>query len=274
MEKITKNNLIYFKFPHIDLLHCFTTKHGGASTGVAASMNVDKSKEPRENVHKNFTILGQALGFEPASLIGLSQTHTARVEIVNDSHMGNKIHKSDIFGGCDGMVTNDPELTLLTMHADCLALYFYDPIHQIIGLSHAGWRGTVGSIAGETIKKMGELGSKPENILAGISPGIGFCCFQVDYPVVIEFENNFIWADEYIVTDNELYHDQARGTGYRKYKIDLVGVNKRVMLEHGILDKNIHAQEICTKCNHDLFHSHRVTGKDRGNMGAILSLKK
>lgn len=265
MKKIEKNKLVYFVFPHINVPHCFTTKYGGVSTGAAAHMNVDSGKEPSENVYKNFDIIGEALGFDPMSITGLTQTHTARVEIVDKNNIGNKIHKPDMFGGCDGMVTNDPSLTLITMHADCLPLYFYDSEARVIGLAHAGWRGTVGGIAGVTIEKMKKLGSK--NIKAGIGPGIGFCCFQVDFAVVEEFKKNLSFSDEYIKKDDSTNEPD-------KYKIDLVGINKHIMIEHGISESNIIAKEICTKCNHNLFHSHRVTGKERGNMGAFIKLKE
>ena len=263
MDKLIKDHVIYFKFPHFKVPHGFTTKHGGVSTGDAAHMNVDASKEPVAHIKENFIILGHAIGFDPASLTGLQQTHTARVEIVDKRHLGNKLHKPDKLGGCDGMVTKDPQLTLLTMHADCPPLYFYDPMAQVIGLSHAGWRGTVGGIARETIKKMETLGSNPKDILAGIGPGVGYCCFQVDEPVMRAFQSAFSWADEYIQPDEP-----------GKYKIDLLAVNKRLMLVQGLQEPHIWAKQICTKCNHQLFHSHRVTGKARGNMGAILTLSQ
>ena len=266
MKKMQRNNLIYFQFTNWGIVNGFTTKHGGVSTGHAASMNVDASKEPPTNVAQNFAILGDALGFDPANLTGLRQTHTPRVQLVSTEHRGNHLHHADVFGGCDGMVTTDPTLTLLTAHADCLALYFYDPVVQVIGLSHAGWRGTVGGIATETIRQMVSLGAKPEHMLAGISPGVGYCCFQVDTPVVERFTTAWHWAGEYIKPD-------PNSTDPNKYKIDLLGVNKQLMRHAGIGEPNITAEPICTCCNPELFHTHRVSGFERGNMGAILSLR-
>lgn len=267
MKQVQQDQLIYYILPHWGIVNAFTTKHGGVSQGHTARMNVDASKEPPtqvQAVQQNLAILGRALGFDPASLTGLRQTHTARVQVVSGTHRGNHLYKPDVWGGCDGMVTADPSLTLLTAHADCPALYMYDPVSQVIGLAHAGWRGTVGDIAAETLRQMVSLGAKPERMLAGISPGVGPCCFQVDTPVVEQFLAAWDWAKGYIQSDPDTSH---------KYKLDLLGINQQLMRNAGIPTANITAESICTCCHQLLFHSHRVSGFNRGNMGAILSLQ-
>ena len=109
-----------------------------------------------------------------------------------------------------------------------------------------------------------EFGTKPENIKAGIGPSIGICCFQVDKPVVDIFMERYKFADKYIVSD-KLYEG--------KYKIDLWGINKEILLEKGVKADNIEIGGICTKCHPETFYSHRVMGEKRGTMGAFLFLK-
>ncbi|MCL1936007.1 MAG: peptidoglycan editing factor PgeF [Defluviitaleaceae bacterium] len=261
MKKVANGNLIYYKFESIDTTNCFTTKHGGFSTGYTHSMNMDKSKEENTTVFKNHDIICSEMNILTNSLTGVLQKHTSNVVIVNKKNISNNITKYDTIGGCDGLITNDKSISLMTLHADCPALYFYDSVKEIIALSHSGWRGTVKSIASITIKKMMKhFDTNPKNIKAGISPSIGFCCFEVNEDVKNEFCNTFEWANEYIKkTENE------------KYKIDLTSINKRIMQDCGVTQ--VETAKMCTKCMNDTFYSHRVSGFKRGNMAAIIALK-
>ena len=86
------------------------------------------------------------------------------------------------------MVTDKPGIILATSFADCVPLFFVDPVHKAIGNTHSGWRGTVGMIGKKTVDKMTEaFGCNPKDIKAAICPSIGPCCFEVDAPVYEEF---------------------------------------------------------------------------------------
>ena len=88
----------------------------------------------------------------------------------------------------DGLCTNEPGVTLVTYYADCVPLYFLDPVTRSVGLAHAGWRGTVAKIGAVMVEKMArEFGSNPKDIIAGIGPSIGPCCYEVDEPVANQF---------------------------------------------------------------------------------------
>ena len=164
----------------------------------------------------------------------------------------------------DGFVTNEKGIVLVTFHADCVPLYFVDIRNKAIGMAHAGWRGTAGAMAEKMLECMKkEYGTESSDVKVGIGPSIGACCFQVDDPVVNIFNDNFDFAHKYITDDTE------KG----KYKIDLWGVNKELLIRNGVKAENIEIGNICTKCNPDIFYSHRVMGEQRGTMAAFLFLK-
>ena len=257
--------MTYYKFKGWDIPHLFTTKHGGVSTGAAAKMNLDTTKEQRENVIQNYHILCNELGVSFDSLTAAVQRHTNNVAKIEPDKKGNVVCNPDCLGEVDSMITNCPDITLVTLHADCLPIYFYDPKTESIGLAHAGWRGTVNNITGATITSMVQAyGTDPKNIQVGIGPGIRQCCFEVDIDVKDEFLQKVIGAQDCIVKNGE------------KYNIDLPGINARLLINAGIKPENIQISgaETCTKCNPDNFHSHRLSGKNRGCMAAMLALKK
>ena len=166
----------------------------------------------------------------------------------------------------DGMVTNIPEICLVTFYADCVPLYFVDPVQKAIGLSHSGWRGTVGKIGKETIRKMEEqYGSDPKDILAAVGPSICMDCYEVSEDVILEFQKNFeerYWKD--------LFYRKENG----KYQLDLWKANEIIFKESGILPEHIAVTNVCTHCNSEILYSHRTSGDRRGNLAAFLALKE
>lgn len=262
MQKNQKNEVIYYSFSNINTPHCFTTKHGGLSKGHTATMNLDTNKEESEIVMQNYRILCNILGFNYDSITRIPQWHTNLVVTVTESNIGNLVHKPNVLGAADALVTNIPNVTLVTLHADCLPLYFYDPIASCIGLAHAGWRGTISNIAKAVIQKMRLIyNTNPKNIIVGIGPGICQNCFEVNAPVANTFYEN---------GPNKVYKYIKRNNN--KYNINLSGVNTAFMLEYGIQKNNINVSNICTKCNSDMFYSHRLSGKNRGTMAAFMCL--
>lgn len=166
----------------------------------------------------------------------------------------------------DGMVTNVPGICLVTFYADCVPLYFVDPVKKAIGMSHSGWRGTVGKIGKVTIEKMTEVyGSNPEDLVVAIGPSICQDCYEVSEDVIEQFKANFaegIWP--------ELFYQKDNG----KYQLNLWKANEHVFLEAGVKKENIAVTNVCTHCNPDILFSHRTTGNMRGNLSAFLALKR
>ena len=140
-----------------DIVHGFSTRLGGVSEGIYASMNLSFTRGDEDAaVHENYRRFAVALGFSEKDIVTSDQTHTANVRIVTDEDRGNGITKPRSYTDVDGMITNVRGLVLATFYADCVPLYFVDPVHHAIGLSHSGWRGTVAKIGAVTIRKMQE----------------------------------------------------------------------------------------------------------------------
>jgi len=187
VQTIKKENLEYLAAEGITVPHCFTTRHGGVSTGIYASMNLALGKDDTpENVQANHRILGEALGFDPARLVMTRQIHSDIVRVVTDRDCNGPFHRD--YPYCDALVTATPGVTLLIFTADCTPLLFHDPVTGAVGAAHAGWRGTAQNIGGKVVETMvREFGCKPENIQAAIGPNIGRCHFETgeDVPAAL-----------------------------------------------------------------------------------------
>lgn len=263
-----KNHLQYITFENLEktnmVNHCFTTRLGGVSQGVYAQLNLSFTRgEEREKVLQNYIILCDALGFDFNSFVLCHQTHTTNIRVVTEQDRGMGVTKQSTIKDTDALITNIPNIQLVAFSADCTPIFLLDTDKKAIAVIHAGWRGTVNSIAKKTIEKMTQTyGTNPKDIIAGIGPCIGQCCFQVDQPVVEEFHKKLSFAKDVIIPD----------TVAEKYKIDLWETNRRILIESGVPNTQIEICKICTMCHPQLFYSHRVMGNARGNMAAIITL--
>ena len=261
-----KGNLKYITFPKLEKIgavrHVFSTRLGGVSMGDTASMNLSFNRDEKETVMENYRILCGAVGIDTEHLVLSHQTHTNNVITVTEKDCGTGITKPS-FNDIDGLITNVSGVALVTQYADCTPLLFCDPVKKVIATSHAGWRGTVKLIGKVTVEKMvNEFGCDPKNIIVGIGPCIGRCCYEVDDPVYNEFVKIPFLDLSKIIT--------PKGNG--KYMLDLVEANKQILIHSGIDPKNIDCSDICTCCNAEEMHSHRATGGKRGNLAAIIEL--
>ena len=167
------------------------------------------------------------------------------------------------FHDIDGLITNEPGVTLATFYADCVPLYFYDPTHKAIGLSHSGWRGTVGRMGQATVEAMERsFGSQPKDLLCAIGPSICQDCYEVSRDVA----EAFIFA--FPTHEKEILQAGALG----KYQLDLWKANEIVLTEAGVLKEHIDLAGLCTCCNSSILFSHRASKGKRGNLGAFLML--
>lgn len=263
----TVGEMCYITFPSLTVdgvAHAFTTRHGGASTGKFSTMNMSFSRgDFPEAVLENYKRICGILGTDYKKCVLSHQTHTTNLRIVTADDAGKGIVKDRDFSDIDGLITDVKGLTLVTQFADCVGLLFYDPERRVIAASHAGWRGTVGKIGEKTVKKMQEhFGCDPKNIRVGIAPSIGPCCFEVDRPVY----------DEFMKIDGIDISDTMTDDRNGKYHIDLWEVNRRTLIASGIDPSNISVTDLCTKCLHDDFFSHRYTQGERGNLAALIAL--
>lgn len=259
--------LTYPAFEKLEgIIHGFSTRLGGVSRGIYSSMNLSFTRgDEEESVKENYRRIAQAIGFRTDDIVTSDQTHTANVRKVTEADRGKGITVPRDYQDVDGMVTNVPGLVLTTFYADCVPLYFADPVKRVIGLSHSGWRGTVAKIGKVTVEKMKEeYGCHPEDILAAIGPSICQDCYEVSEDVIEEFKTAF--AGEY---QERLYYKKKNG----KYQLNLWETNRLIFLEAGIPEANISMPGICTCCNPEFLFSHRASHGKRGNLAAFLGLK-
>lgn len=260
----------YLEYPMLKdtgiVRHGFSTRLGGVSEGYYASMNLSFDRgDKKEAVAENFRRIGEALGVRCEDMVLSRQTHTTNVRIVTDADRGKGITRERDYTDVDGLVTNVPGICLVTSYADCVPLFFVDPVKKVIGLSHSGWRGTVGKIGRKTVELMHErFGSDPADILAAVGPSVCMDCYEVSGDVIEKFKEAFpenCW--------DQLFYEKPDG----KYQLDLWKANELIFQESGILPEHIAVTNICTHCNSDILYSHRAAGDKRGNLCAFLALK-
>lgn len=242
----------------------FSTRDGGVSTGCLSSMNLGFSRgDLEENVVKNHEIIAEAIGFSPENIVSSHQTHTTNVKIVGKGDCGKGIYKPRDYEDVDGMITNERGVVLATYFADCVPLYMVDTKNKAIGLSHSGWRGTVGKMGKVTIELMHETyGTNSEDVIACIGPSICQNCYEISEDVAMEFKTAFPNNISDILLDKE----------NGKYQLNLWKANKLVFKEAGVPTENIFMTDICTCCNTDILYSHRGHNGKRGNLAAFLTL--
>lgn len=244
----------------------FSTKLGGVSEGCFASMNLGFNRgDNSERVMENYRRFAQAIGVSIEDMVLSQQTHTTNVRVVTEADRGNGITKLQAFHDVDGLITNVPGLCLVTFYADCVPLYFLDPVKKVIGLSHSGWRGTVGKIGKVTIEKMVDtFGCDPSDILATVGPSVCQDCYEVSEDVIERFKEVYAAADW-----DELFYENPN----HHYQLNLWKANEIVFLEAGIKPEHMAISNVCTYCNRDVLYSHRAMGNDRGSLCAFLSLR-
>lgn len=246
--------------------HGFSTRIGGVSKDHLGTMNLSFSRgDDDEAVRENFRRMAKAIGVEEDSFVFSQQTHTTNVRKVTEEDRGKGLLYPLDYQDIDGLITNVPGLCLSTFYADCVPLYFVDPVHKAIGLSHSGWRGTVSKIGKVTLQMMKEeYGTDAADVLVAIGPSICQTCYEVSEDVIEQFQESF--ANEYW---NELYYKKENG----KYQLDLWKANEIVMLEAGVRKENLAVTNVCTCCNSEILFSHRASHGKRGNLAAFLALK-
>jgi hypothetical protein len=202
-----------------------------------------------------------AASITPDALTLGRQTHGTRVQPVVQSDRGRGRPPSfDAFPETDGMVTACPDVALGVVVADCVPVLLYDPCNHAVGLLHAGWRGTVGGIARVGVDAMrDEFGSRPEELMVGLGPSIGPCCYEVGLDVIDAWHQAGVSnASRAVFRDAESYH------------FDLWGANRLMLLDAGVERRNIEVAAICTRCEHNRFFSYRAARAGQSPHGRML----
>jgi YfiH family protein len=194
-------------------------------------------------------------------LLSLRQVHGDRIVLFEGN--GQKIDEVRRLEG-DILLTRTTGIALGVFTADCLPIFFYDPIQGVIGIVHAGWRGTALGVAGKALEKMREtFGCKKSDILAALGPCIGPCCYEVDGPVKNAFTfGGFPWN---LISVSR---------GQEKWLLDLHQANLYLLENHGVSRANIQVLKICTFCHGDAFYSYRNADKTGGRQLNFIALRK
>ena len=248
------------------ITHAFTTRMGGVSTGDCTSMNLSFTRGDDEAaVRENYRRIAAALGTDAKQFVCSDQTHTTNVRRVTKADAGKGVVIPKDYTDVDGLITNEPGIVLSTFYADCVPLYFVDPVHRAIGLSHSGWRGTVNKMGQVTIEAMKrEFGSRAADLYCAIGPSICQDCYEISRDVAEEFMKAFPkHVNDILIQKSE-----------EKFQLDLWKANEIVMLESGILPEHLAVTNICTCCNPTELFSHRASKGKRGNLAAFLMIKK
>lgn len=245
--------------------HCFTTRLGGVSEGMYSTLNFSVVRgDAPEAVLENYRRVAEAFGKTVDDFVCTDQTHTTNVLQVGVAELGYGVTKERPYTDIDGLITNEPGVILSTFYADCVPLYFVDPVHKAIGLSHSGWRGTVGRMGQKTLEAMtAAYGTNPKDVYAAVGPSICQDCYEISEDVAEHFYKEFEGHGDEILIN--------KGNG--KYQLDLWKTNEIVLLEAGILPEHLAVTNICTCCNSDILFSHRASQGKRGNLAAFMMIK-
>lgn len=241
----------------------FSTRLGGISEGCLAELNLGWNRgDSPDVVRENYRRICPALGINEESLVFSDQVHDTVVEYVTESHQAGANFEKKLTG-VDGLCTDQKGITLATSYADCVPLFFADPVKQVIASSHSGWKGTVGQIGRKTIEHMEKrFGCQPEHMLALVGPSICQECYEVSQDVMDQFAT--------VYSAEELSEIAAPGVAEGKYQLDLWAACYHTIKRAGVPAENIQVSRICTCCQPELLFSHRATQGHRGNLNGFI----
>lgn len=262
MHRVAVQDLVYYQFDQFaqnrqGLVHGCFTRLGGVSRPPWQSLNTGHTVgDDLDDVRENHERICKALGIRRADLVSPHQVHSAVVRGVDARDRGKVCEQTD------ALVTDTPGVYLMLRFADCVPVLFFDPVRRVVGLAHAGWRGTVANIARATVQRMVEAyGCQPEDIRAGIGASIGPCCYEVGDEVVDAVRDAFPDAPH-------LLSRQASG----RWHFDLWAANQYQLAQAGLV--SIEVSRLCTACQTDEWFSHRAEKGRTGRLAAVIGLKE
>ena len=268
---IKKENIEFLQFRKLleykDILtHAYSL---GTNLNFRTS-TINKQKLPEEEYKKaieSYKLLCNSIDSNYINLVKTNQKHTDCVKIVKE-----KVNKNspdfnlERYYNTDGLITNKNDIILSTTNADCILLLFFDPIKKVIANIHSGWKGTLQRISVKTVEKMKEeFDCNPKDIICCICPSIRKCHFEVEKDVKDMFEEEFKDLEDL----NTIIEEKVQN---KKWNIDTVLINKKILEKQGLKKENIIDSGICSVCNSNLMHSYRVEKQGYGLNTALIKL--
>lgn len=232
--------------PYTHIVHRTFLRHGGVSHGLCSTLNLGNgTSDLAENVKTNRDIIHKSI--QVPRVIYPHQTHGMNVERITAKNL-------DKLPQADALFTTERNVGLAVTHADCQAAIFYDPVHEAVGIAHAGWRGLAQNIYARMVEAMQrDIGAQPQNLIVCIAPSLG--------PDHAEYKN---YKQE---LPQDFWSFQPKPNHFNFWEIA-----RRQLTALGILDKNIEITEVCTHCHPKDYFSHRRE-KDTGRHATVVALK-
>jgi YfiH family protein len=260
LQRITEHGPVFYQFDQwhrtAAITHGVFSRLGGVSRAPWTSLNVGSTVgDDPEAVTENKRLMYRALDVDPAEVCTVWQVH-GNTTLVANPQFGNGADLPQ----ADGLVTDQPGVALVMRFADCVPILFYDPVKRVVGMAHAGWRGTVAGAGPSVVRKMIALhGSNPADIQAGIGPSIGPDRYEVGAEVVQAVRDAFGSVDGLI-----LYMDDGHTF------LNLWEANRQALAAEGL--SQVEIAGICTAAHTDEFFSHRAEHGKTGRFGAAIAL--
>jgi len=266
LRRVTFGPVVYYQFDSLaniaGLVHGAFTRLGGTSRIPWASLNTGHTVgDDNDAVEQNHGLICAALDIARHDIVSPHQVHGTRVVVVSEGDRGKVIPETD------ALIAESGNLHLMLRFADCVPLFFYDPVQRAVGLAHAGWRGTLEGVAQATVAAMAEsFGSRPHDLVAGIGPAIGPCCYEVGEDVAQRVRASFGLGAG--ATDGGILARRAND----RWHLDLWEANRRQLERAGV--HRMEVAEMCTACRRDEWFSHRAEQGKTGRWGAVIGLRE
>lgn len=258
------------RFPHLEraggVRALFTSRRGGVSGPPWESLNLSYSVgDGADRVAENRRRAAGVLGVPLSRTVVAGLVHGNEVARVDGptrqpEHWAAHGDGAGLVEGVDALVTATPALALLVTTADCVPVWLYDPDRRVVGMVHAGWRGTIKAAGRRAVERMqAEWGCDPARMLAVVGPAIGPCCYEVDEPVRSAL-------------GPERAHWLRPGARPDRWQLDLWSANREQLVDAGLPPPAVAVAGLCTACRTDLFYSHRAEGGRTGRQAGLIAL--
>lgn len=277
------------------LVHGFSTRAGGVSelsanhqghAGTEKVLNLGFTDwDSRQRVLENRRRFFASLSAAKMRVVGLRQIHSDIIHVVGSAKVPH--HEQAPQG--DALISCEPGALLVVQTADCIPILLADTKHRAVAAIHSGWRGTTRRIAEKTLGRMQmEFGTRPQDVIAALGPGIGGCCYEVGHEVVREFAAKFPDAREWFEgpfdalengdsDPNWLPWLTMRPPGHAppapRAQLDLIAANRAMLTAAGIAPDKIQSSGFCTSCRSDLFFSYRRE-RTTGRLMAAIGIRE